>query len=88
VKSIRTEIQPYANTAVMLCKDQASDECRALASAANTLENSLQVAEKGIADYKMGEATLSEVYAFVREALDLAEDFAREVLALHARSNA
>lgn len=88
IKSIRSEIQPYAQTAVALCEGQRSDICDELNDGANALETALEHAEMAVQEYRAGKLVLQDAYILVRKALDIATMYAREVLAAHARSRA
>jgi hypothetical protein len=87
VNFVRSDIEPYAQTAVKLCQ-MDSPVCKDLDAAAGILVQALVQADQAIADYQAGKVALDHVLEIVKKAVDVAEDYARAVLAAHARATA
>lgn len=87
VNFLRSDIEPYAQTAVKLCQ-MDSPVCKDLDAAASILFEALVQADTAIADYKAGKVALGNVIEIVKKAIHVAEDYARAVLAAHAHATA
>lgn len=87
---VRSDIEPYAQTGVALCKSFGPDSavCKDLDKAAGILVQALAQADQAIADYRAGKALIESVYQAVAQAVHMAEDYARAVLAAHAQATA
>lgn len=89
VASIRAEIMPYAQTAVQLCSVVAPTNkglCAELDSLASMLVEALDTAQAAVDAYRAGKGELNDAYQAARRALSIAEEYARKVQELYARS--